>query len=81
MRDPRDLREMRDPRDPRDLREDDFDLMPSERGMMYERGPPREPMGHRREPMGPMGHRQHPPAHDDDYHSPHRPPTRTALNV
>ncbi|XP_050727505.1 voltage-dependent L-type calcium channel subunit beta-2-like isoform X4 [Eriocheir sinensis] len=67
-RDPRDLR---DPRD-RDLRDDDYGerLPPQDPGHMYDRPPDR-----------PSGRRQLPPTRDEDYHSPHRPPTRQTLNV
>lgn len=66
----RDPRDMRDPRD-RDLRDDEYGdrLPPQDPGLMYDRPPDRP------------GRRQLPPTRDDDYHSPHRPPTRQALNV
>ncbi|XP_045609771.2 uncharacterized protein [Procambarus clarkii] len=68
-RDPRDIRELRDPRD---LRDDEYgDRLPTQDpGLMYDRPPER-----------PSARRQLPPTRDDDYHSPHRPPTRQALNV
>ncbi|XP_064113758.1 voltage-dependent L-type calcium channel subunit beta-2-like isoform X4 [Macrobrachium nipponense] len=68
----RDIRDMRDPRDPRDLRDDEYvdRLPPQDPGLMYDRPPDR-----------PAGRRQLPPTRDDDYHSPHRPPTRQVLNV
>ncbi|XP_069939455.1 uncharacterized protein Ca-beta isoform X2 [Cherax quadricarinatus] len=67
----RDPRDMRDPRDSRDLRDDEYGdrLPPQDPGLMYDRPPDRP------------GRRQLPPTRDDDYHSPHRPPTRQALNV
>lgn len=67
----RDPRDMRDPRD-RDLRDDEYGerLPPQDPGHMYDRPPDR-----------PSGRRQLPPTRDEDYHSPHRPPTRQTLNV
>lgn len=67
----RDPRDMRDPRDSRDLRDDEYidRLPPQDPGLMYDRPPDRP------------GRRQLPPTRDDDYHSPHRPPTRQVLNV
>lgn len=74
-RDPRDMRDIRDPRDLRDLRDlrdEEYGdrLPPQDPGLMYDRPPDR-----------PTGRRQLPPTRDEDYHSPHRPPTRQVLNV
>lgn len=70
FRDSRDLRDMREPRDGRMNRYDDFgERLPPDPtpGMMFDR------------PIAPR--RQLPPTREEDYHSPHRPPTRQALNV
>ena len=69
LRDPRDFRDIRDSRDSRRYDEFGDRLVPQEpppTGVMYDR---------------PHVRRQLPPTREEEYHSPHRPPTRQVLSV